>query len=66
MRFRTSTSSLESRLDQEARRLTEVARRLPPGSERDDLLKRSRRLIVAAHLNEWLFSPGLRPPQSAE
>jgi len=37
---------------------------LPPGPERDALLKQARQLDTAIHLNEWASSPGLRPPKS--
>lgn len=66
MRFRNPAPSLEIRLDQEARRLKEAAASLPFGRERDKLLRKSRQLAVAAHINEWLSSPGLQPPRSAE
>lgn len=38
------------------------ARKLPPCPERDALLKKARQLETAAHINEWVLSPGLRPP----
>lgn len=38
------------------------AQTLPPGKERDALLKKARQLDTASHINEWLSSPGLRPP----
>jgi hypothetical protein len=63
MRFKSPLSSFESRLEQEALRLKEAAASLPPGAERDLLLKKSRQVKVAAHLNQWLTSPGLQPPQ---
>ena len=40
------------------------AAKLPPGPERDALLKQARQLDTAIHLNEWASSPGLRPPKS--
>ena len=40
------------------------AAKLPPGPERDALLKQARQLDTAIHLNEWVSSPGLRPPKS--
>lgn len=66
MRFRNPTTSLENRLDEEAKRLKEAASRLPFGSERDKLLRKSRQLAVAAHINEWLASPGLQPPRGPD
>jgi hypothetical protein len=62
MRSKSPSSTLETRLDQEVKRLKEAAWHLPSGAERDGLLKKSRQLVVAAHLNEWLTSPGLQPP----
>lgn len=38
------------------------AQTLPPGKDRDALLKKARQLDVACHINEWLASSGLRPP----
>jgi len=38
------------------------AEKLPPGRDRDALLKKARQLDTASHINEWLSSPGLRAP----
>lgn len=46
----------------EARRCEAEASRLPPGSERDALLKRARQANTAAHISNWAESPGLKPP----
>lgn len=54
--------SLEIRLAREAERLREQAKRLPPGSKRETLLRKARQDEITAHLAEWLTSPGLRPP----
>ena len=54
--------ALGERLIQEARRAREAAGQLPPGAEREDLLKKAREADVTASLDEWLNSPGLRPP----
>jgi len=54
--------SFEERLAQEAQRLREQAREMPPGLERDYLLRKARQTETASHVNEWLSSPGLRPP----
>jgi hypothetical protein len=43
--------------------LREEAKSLPPGVERDRLLRKARQDEVALHVTEWLKSPGLRPPQ---
>jgi len=64
MLFTSPKTDLEAQLDQEAKRLKQTAWRLPPGRERDDLMRRARRLNVTAHLNEWMSSPGLQPPRA--
>lgn len=56
------TTTLEARLALEAKQLREEAARLPPGVERDRLLKRARQDETALHVAEWLRSPGLQPP----
>jgi hypothetical protein len=43
--------------------LEDQAWRLPPGPERDAMLKRARQMDVANHTSEWLSSPGLQPPK---
>jgi hypothetical protein len=35
---------------------------LGPGLRRNRLLEKLRQLDVAAHINEWISSPGLRAP----
>ncbi len=54
--------SLEERLTEEARELRERARLLPPGIEREALLRKARHDEAAAHMTEWLTSPGLKSP----
>jgi hypothetical protein len=51
------------RLAEEAERFRDAAAKLPPGTERELLLKRARQAEAAAHLNEWLRSPGLQSPK---
>ena len=60
-RFR-QTQSLEERLAEEAQRLRTETKLLPPSAVRDDLIRRARQAETASHMNEWLTSPGLRPP----
>jgi hypothetical protein len=47
----------------EAARLRKEAQGTPPGVARDQLLKRARQAETAAHLQDWLASPGLKPPR---
>ena len=56
------TETLEERLAHQADELHERAKVMPPGLEKDALLKRARQADTAAHVSEWLRSPGLQPP----
>jgi hypothetical protein len=56
------TQSLEERLAEEAKRLRAEAKLLPPGTARDELIRRARQAETGSHMSEWLRSPGLRPP----
>jgi hypothetical protein len=57
------TQSLEARLAEEAKRLREEAKLLPPGVQRDEMIRKARQAEIGSHMNEWLMSPGLRPPE---
>ena len=58
------TIPLKDRLADWARKVRDqAAAQLPPGTERDDLLKRTRQADTAAHLEDWANSPGLQPPK---
>jgi len=54
---------LEERLDTEAKQLREEASSLPPGHQRESLLRRARQDEITSHLTEWLTSPGLQAPK---
>jgi hypothetical protein len=47
---------------EEAARLRVIAGLLPPGAVRDATLKRARRAETDLRLDDWLKSPGLKPP----
>ena len=55
--------SFEERLEINAIRLREQARSMAPGRERELILRKARQIETAAHINEWLSSPGLRSPR---
>jgi hypothetical protein len=61
-RFKPHQTPFEERLAMEAHRLRVEAEKLPPGGERDDLVRRARQAETASHLTEWLTSPGLASP----
>jgi hypothetical protein len=55
--------SFEERLLGAARQAREEARGLPPGKEREMLLRSARDKEAAAEINRWISSPGLEPPE---
>jgi hypothetical protein len=55
--------TLQQRLEDEAMRLREQAKLLGPGAPRESLLRKARQTDTAAHMNEWLGSPGLQAPK---
>lgn len=57
-----NTLTFPDRLAKEAERFRQEAETTPPGQERDDLLRKARQAETAAHLDEWLSSPGLKGP----
>jgi hypothetical protein len=56
------TISLKDRLASFAKEAREKAVLLPPGPEKDALLKKARRADKAAHLEGLANSPDLKPP----
>jgi hypothetical protein len=56
-------SPLDQRLALQAERLRKEAQRTRPGIDRDRLIRLARQAETAAHMNEWLTSPGLQPPR---
>jgi hypothetical protein len=56
------TQSLKERLLAEAQHQRYEAELLPYGPVQDAAIKRARQIEVAAHMDDWLNSPGLRPP----
>jgi hypothetical protein len=60
-RFKQSMSPKE-RLASFAQEARDQAAKLPPGSERDDLLEKARQADATKRLEDWVNSPGLRPP----
>ena len=47
---------------EQARAARLEAEKLPNGAARDALLRTARQLETASQMNEWLTSPGLKPP----
>lgn len=60
-------TTFEEGLAEEAIKFKEAAQKQPPGSTaRELLLRRARQAETASHINNWLRSPGLRPPEALE
>jgi len=51
------------RLSEEAKRLREEARLLPPGALRNELIRRARQAEAGSHMSEWLRFPRLQSPK---
>lgn len=56
------TTSFAQRLIEEAAKFREAAERLPPGTERELLMKRVRQAEAAMQINDWLAAPQSAPP----
>ncbi|MDI2076798.1 MULTISPECIES: hypothetical protein [Bradyrhizobium] len=57
------TTSLEERLAEQAQRLRQEAKTLPPGIERERAIRKARQAETGSHISEWLNSPGLQAPK---
>jgi hypothetical protein len=42
--------------------LTELAKKMPHGHDRDAILRKIRQVQTASHFNELMISPGLQAP----
>jgi hypothetical protein len=56
-------STSDQKWQQQSEQAKSEAAELPPGKEREVLLRKARQLEVACHLNDWISSPGLKPPK---
>jgi len=57
------TNSLQNRLTAWAQEVRDKAKLLPPGPQKDEMMKKVRQADIASHLDEWANSPGLQPPK---
>jgi hypothetical protein len=64
-RRRSVPHTFEENLATEKGKLEAQVAQLKPGPQRDGLLRKIHQLETALHMNEWLTSPGLRPPEPA-
>jgi hypothetical protein len=61
-RRRSKPHSFVEQLSREKARLQAQLADLSGGPERDTLIEKIRQIETASHINEWLSSPGLKPP----
>jgi hypothetical protein len=64
-RRRSVPHTFEENIAAEKAKLEAQVAKLTPGPQKDALLRKIRQLDTAAHMNEWLSSPGLQPPEPA-
>ena len=64
-RRRSAPHTFEENIAAERAKLEAQIAKLKSGPQRDALLRKIRQLDTATHINEWLSSPGLRPPEPA-
>jgi hypothetical protein len=60
------TDSLSERLVQDLEHLNRQLETLPPGPERNYVVRRIRQNETASHIDQWLTSPGLQTPRAIE
>lgn len=59
---RSKSASIEEKWKRQSEALRLKAEGLPHGKEKDALLKMARQLETASQINQWISSPGLKPP----
>ena len=64
-RRRSVPHTFEENIAAEKARLEAQIARLKPSPQRDGLLRKLGQLETASHINQWLSSPGLQPPEPA-
>lgn len=57
-----ATIKIQDRLAAWAKQIRKQAAKLPPGPERESLLKKAGRAETASHLDDWANSRELQPP----
>jgi hypothetical protein len=53
----TQAKSFHERLLEEGAKCQEAAKQLPPGTQRENLIRRSGQAEAAAQMNDWLAAP---------
>jgi hypothetical protein len=58
----TDKMTTEQKWHDQSEQAKSEASKLPPGKERERLLRKARQLEMARDINGWISSPGLKPP----
>jgi hypothetical protein len=59
----SSKPTIEHKWRQQLEAAQQEAEKLPPGKEREALLRKARQLRTASQIDQWLSSPALQPPK---
>jgi hypothetical protein len=62
-RFFSQRTPSDEHLEEQAIRLRKEAKGIPPGVEREKLIRQARKAEAAARIQEWLSSSGLQSPK---
>jgi hypothetical protein len=57
------SAPLDQRLEEQAKCLRKEAKGNLPGVEREKLIRLARQAETAAHIQQWITSPGLQAPR---
>ena len=63
MRRHSQFHTIDDNLNAERARIIAELENSQPGPQRDLLESKLRKLATASHIDEWLTSPGLQPPE---
>jgi hypothetical protein len=55
------TASLNARIARLAKKIKERAKTLPPGEEREEMMRKAEDTELALRMTQWMSSPGLQP-----
>jgi hypothetical protein len=58
-----TNQTIEQKWHLQSKALTSEAEKLPPGKDRDALMRKARQLETASQINQWLSSAELQPPK---
>jgi hypothetical protein len=54
-------ASLDARIARLAKKIKERAKTMPPGEEREEMMRKAEDTELALPMTQWISSPGLQP-----